>query len=49
MLQITNMRDFDRLHGFLYELRPSVQREVTRMEPDDGNLRGSGQVSGVGW
>ena len=32
MLQITNMSDYDSLHGFLYELRPSVRKEVEKIE-----------------
>ena len=32
MHQITNMSDYDSLHGFLYELRPSVRKEVEKME-----------------
>ena len=34
MLQIINMGDFDRLHSFLYRLRPSVRREMAKMESE---------------
>ena len=33
MLQIPDMSNFNDLHGFLYGLRLSVQREVAKMEP----------------
>ena len=32
MLQITNMDDFDKSHGFLFGLLPSVRKEVVKLE-----------------